>query len=155
MRSSNTVARSTLKAEVEAKAEKKRPKNPSPKATLDDDEKAAPRTTRKPVPPTPQPAAADQHIRPQKDFVVHSSSAPRRLNDIAQAPPEFKKLPRGAAALYGGTGSAKREGVLSMAQKSMMEQEREKVIMRYRELKARRRGDGGREWTDRVGSEEV
>jgi hypothetical protein len=28
-----------------------------------------------------------------------------------------------------------------MAQKSMMEQEREKVILRYRELKAQRRGN--------------
>jgi len=34
-------------------------------------------------------------------------------------------------------------GILSMAQKVMMEEEREKVIKRYRELKARRlRNDG-------------
>ena len=151
MRSSNAVVRDATKAEIEAKAEKKRHKILDAKATPDDD-KTGPRSTRKPISQAPPPAA-DQPIRPQKDFVKHSSSAPRRLNDIAQAPPEFKKLPRGAAAaLHGGPGSWKREGVLSMAQKSMMEEEREKVIMRYRELKAQRR-DGGRERTDRVDSE--
>ena len=72
-----------------------------------------------------------------KEFQKSSSSAPKRLNDVAQAPPEFKKLPRGVSSAIG-----KRDGVLSMSQKVMMEQEREKAIARYRELKASRRQAG-------------
>ncbi|KAH7913361.1 hypothetical protein BJ138DRAFT_1146276 [Hygrophoropsis aurantiaca] len=72
-----------------------------------------------------------------KEFQVASTTAPRRLNDIAQAPPEFTRLPRGADK---GKGKTKEitTGVLSMAQKAMMEEEREKAIRRYRELKARK-----------------
>ncbi|KAJ3575511.1 hypothetical protein NP233_g1063 [Leucocoprinus birnbaumii] len=77
-----------------------------------------------------------------KEFAKLSSSAPRRLNDIAQAPPEIKKAPRGTKKLEAG---AKREGVISMAQKSMMEQEREKAIARYRMLKASRLAGSGTE----------
>lgn len=73
-----------------------------------------------------------------KEFVQLSSSAPRRLNDIAQGPPEIKEMAR--SAKY-----AKREGILSMAQKSMMEQEREKAIARYRTLKASRLSTVGNE----------
>ncbi|KAG2359689.1 hypothetical protein BDR07DRAFT_1360875 [Suillus spraguei] len=72
-----------------------------------------------------------------KEFCVSSTSAPRRLNDIAQEPPRFGKLPRGARS---GKDSSKEKvvGILSMAQKAMMEEEREKVIKRYRELKAKK-----------------
>lgn len=73
-----------------------------------------------------------------KEFVQLSSSAPRRLNDIAQGPPEIKEMAR--SAKY-----AKREGILSVAQKSMMEQEREKAIARYRTLKASRLSTVGNE----------
>jgi hypothetical protein len=82
----------------------------------------------------------DKDIERHKDFERFSTSAPRRLNDVAQAPPEIKKAPRGASRP--GLGG-KREGVLSMAQKSMMEQEREKVINRYRMLKASRLTSSG------------
>ena len=68
-----------------------------------------------------------------REFQKSSSSAPKRLNDVAQAPPEFKKLPRVSSAI------GRRDGVPSMSQKNMMEQEREKAIARYRELKASRR----------------
>ena len=86
--------------------------------------------TRDPSPPPPEAKFTGR----VKDFQTTSSSAPKRLNDIAQAPPEFKKLPRGVLSATG-----KREGVLSMSQKVMMEQERENAITRYRELKASRR----------------
>ncbi|KXN85071.1 hypothetical protein AN958_11744 [Leucoagaricus sp. SymC.cos] len=97
----------------------------------------APRGQSPPPPSGPDrkaPIRDKDHEQP-KEFEILSTSAPRRLNDIAQAPPEIKKTPRGVR--HTGSG-AKREGVLSMAQKSMMEQEREKAIARYRLLKASR-----------------
>ncbi|KAG1739446.1 uncharacterized protein EDB91DRAFT_385027 [Suillus paluster] len=72
-----------------------------------------------------------------KEFRVSSTSAPRRLNDIAQEPPQFGKLPRGARSGK-DSSKAKVAGILSMAQKAMMEEERENVIKRYRELKAKK-----------------
>jgi len=72
-----------------------------------------------------------------KEFCIASSSAPRRLNDIAQEPPQFVKLPRGAKSGK-DSSQAKVAGVLSMAQKAMMEEERENAIKHYRELKAKR-----------------
>ncbi|KAG1720781.1 hypothetical protein EDB19DRAFT_1646877 [Suillus lakei] len=83
-----------------------------------------------------------QHRDKPKEFRVSSTSAPRRLNDIAQEPPRFGKLPRGARS---GKESSKEKvaGILSMAQKAMMEEERENIIKRYRELKAKKlRSDG-------------
>ncbi|KAF8636216.1 hypothetical protein AX17_003702 [Amanita inopinata Kibby_2008] len=75
-----------------------------------------------------------------KDFEKLSTSAPRRLNDIAQAPPTLTALPRGAKKLLQQNSDfAKRSGVLSMAQKSMIEKEREKIIQKYRLIKANRR----------------
>lgn len=90
------------------------------------------------------PDLTSKHDDRPTEFQKSSTSAPRRLNDIAQAPPEFKKLPRGVGKDQPkATGS--RDGVLSMKQKLMMEEEREKAIIRYRQLKERRRlaGDGG------------
>ncbi|KAG0701896.1 hypothetical protein DFH29DRAFT_805710 [Suillus ampliporus] len=87
---------------------------------------------------TPQQQPRDK----PKEFRVSSSSAPRRLNDIAQEPPQFGKLPRGARSGK-DSSKAKVAGILSMAQKVMMEEERENVIKRYRELKAKKlRSDG-------------
>lgn len=135
MISSNAATRSARKAELDAKTEKKEQKIFNVKATVDGDNKATTKSTKKPIPPSLP--VGDPHTSSRKEFAEHSSSAPRRLNDIAKAPPEFKNLPRRVAA--GGIEGGKREGVLSMAQKSMMEQEREKVIARYRELRAQRK----------------
>ncbi|KAF8549745.1 hypothetical protein OG21DRAFT_1469651 [Imleria badia] len=77
-----------------------------------------------------------QHVA--KEFQVASTSAPRRLNDIAQEPPIISKLPRGAVK-----HDAAPSGVLSMAQKAMMEEERDKAIRHYRELKARKLRERG------------
>lgn len=135
MQGSLLVARNVRKAEIEEKAAKKNKDSTSAaKSKLDkkDNVKA------------PSPPPVEKHAGRPKEFVTTSSSAPRRLNDIAQAPPEFKKLPRGAVRQDdGGVGSGKRDGVLSMAQKAMMVEEREKAILRYRELKAKRRREGG------------
>ncbi|KAH9893568.1 hypothetical protein C8Q73DRAFT_836746 [Cubamyces lactineus] len=82
-----------------------------------------------------------------KDFEKVSTSAPRRLNDIVQAPPDLKKLPRKAKKLAEQGGAKKsegaktlREGVLSMAQRAQMEEERERAIRLYREMKRAKTG---------------
>lgn len=111
-------------------------------------------------PQTSHIADEDEHHRPSSpfetqshkakkngptEFTSFSASAPRRLNDIVQAPPELKKLPRGAkprnVALSGTGTKSLKEGVLSMAQKVMLEGERERVIKAYRELKKRNAGE--------------
>jgi hypothetical protein len=80
-----------------------------------------------------------------KEFATTSSSAPRRLNDVALAPPDLKKLPRGVAKLSSSGGKVKAgAGVLSMAQRVMMEVERENVIRRYREMRQRKAEEGDR-----------
>lgn len=77
-----------------------------------------------------------------------SSAAPRRLNDVAMAPPELKKLPRGAAKRSSSSGGKAKAGaaagVLSMAQRAMMEVERENAIRRYREMRERKAKEGDR-----------
>jgi hypothetical protein len=93
-------------------------------------------------------ACLDDDDRP-KEFATTSSAAPRRLNDVAMAPPELKKLPRGAAKRSASGGKAKAgataaAGVLSMAQRAMMEVERENAIRRYREMKERKAKEGDR-----------
>lgn len=67
------------------------------------------------------------------DFV--KAEQRRRLNDIVQEPPTFTKLPRGAKSTKVETLA---KGVVSMAQKHMMELEREQAVKRYRELKEKR-----------------
>lgn len=90
-------------------------------------------------PSSPEARARHDDDDSPKEFATTSSSAPRRLNDVALAPPELKKLPRGAAkpSSLGGKAKASAAGVLSMAQRAMMEVERENAIRRYREMKAR------------------
>ncbi len=88
--------------------------------------------------PSPAPPPPPKHADRPKDFVQLSTSAPKRLNDIAQAPPEFKlkKVTKTVVPEFN-----KHSGVLSMAQKAMMEAEREKAIARYRQIKADRKAD--------------
>lgn len=75
-----------------------------------------------------------------------SSSAPKRLNDIVQAPPQLT-LPRLSTKLLAkqmdgdssaGKNSAYGKLGLSPAQARILEEERERVIKHYREMKARR-----------------
>ncbi|KAJ7572074.1 hypothetical protein C8J56DRAFT_994139 [Mycena floridula] len=82
---------------------------------------------------TPPPS---RHANRPKEFQTISTSAPRRLNDIALAPPEFKKVPKTTVT------TSRKDGGVSMAQKAMMEVERERVIAHYRQLKAKRRAAG-------------
>ncbi|KAI9511333.1 hypothetical protein F5148DRAFT_1009640 [Russula earlei] len=84
----------------------------------------------------------DDDDRP-KEFATTSSAAPRRLNDVVTAPPALKSLPRGAKKHRSRPGKAKAvvAGVLSMAQRAMMETERENAIRRYREMRGCRRDE--------------
>lgn len=91
----------------------------------------------------PEPVPAQDRVEDQKEpsteFAKASTSAPKRVNDIVQAPPQIKHLPRNAKKIVITSGKGKKsEAVISMAQKAMMEAERENVIKRYRELKERR-----------------
>lgn len=85
---------------------------------------------------------------PVKDFARTSSSKPKRLNDIVHAPPDLKiapRLKRLVAATQDkvkkrsgdddGTEKDEGNGVVSIAQKRMMELERDKAIRHYRALK--------------------
>ncbi|KAH8832871.1 hypothetical protein DL96DRAFT_1667339 [Flagelloscypha sp. PMI_526] len=90
--------------------------------------------------PSAKPAAEFDSESPKRqvratEFQTMSTSTPKRLNDIAQAPPEFTKFPRKASTKQ---TTSKKDNIVSMAQKVMMEQEREKAIARYRELKAQK-----------------
>ncbi|KAL1680165.1 hypothetical protein EV122DRAFT_262798 [Schizophyllum commune] len=169
VQTSNAVARNALKKEAEEKKAAKQDKKAKRKADDEDDDvkgsgdkdskssngkgpKVPKATDTKSAQPT-----TDKHADRPKEFQQASTSAPRRLNDIAQAPPDLKKLPRGAKKAAGSGAkmghTPKSDGVVSMAQKVMMEQEREKAIERYRLLRASQRkgwgeGSGEREDSD-------
>ncbi|KAH7927640.1 hypothetical protein BV22DRAFT_1006533 [Leucogyrophana mollusca] len=134
MQRSSAQSRKAKKSELQAKEVASHTTNKSKKDKNRDPSPSQPSSTN---------AATGSSLERPKEFRVASTASPRRLNDIAQAPPEFTRLPRGADQKSSKVKD-KTTGVLSMAQKAMMEEEREKAIRRYRELKARRmRNDGG------------
>ena len=81
-------------------------------------------------------AEATQAVASAKEFAKASTSIPRRLNDVVQAPPSLSTLRLSTRKLQQGVGASNRGDVLSIAQRSLMEREREKAIQRYRQLKA-------------------
>jgi len=96
--------------------------------------------TREPKPKAdPAQDRVEDRKGPSTEFEKTSTSAPRRVNDIVQAPPHIKHFPRNAKKIVATAGKGRKsDAVISMAQKAMMEAERENVIQRYRELKERR-----------------
>ncbi|KAG9079437.1 hypothetical protein FRC06_007724 [Ceratobasidium sp. 370] len=70
---------------------------------------------------------ADEGERPVKEFQTFQSGAPRRLHDVALAPPTLTSAPRGAGATVGKT--------VSMARRVILEQERARAIEMYRARK--------------------
>ncbi|KZT70012.1 hypothetical protein DAEQUDRAFT_709386 [Daedalea quercina L-15889] len=143
MKNSSTLARKVKKEEEKSKDTKTTKKGaPSPSALAQGD---AQTETRKST-TAPKASIADNH-KPE-DFERLSTSAPKRLNDIVKAPPELKKLPRGAKqrpkssdVSAGREGAATlRQGALSMAQKAMLEEERVKAVKLYREMKKAKTG---------------
>lgn len=96
---------------------------------------------RNPTKPNPDPAHDREGAQnePSTEFAKVSTSAPKSVNDVVQAPPQIKQLPRNAQKIVAASGKGKKsDAVVSMAQKAMMETEREHAIQRYRELKERR-----------------
>lgn len=94
------------------------------------------------------PSRKSKGKEPVKDFARTSSSKPKRLNDIVQAPPDLKIAPRlkrlvaaaqdkvkKRAGDDNGTEEVEGSDVLSIARKRMMELERDKAIRQYRALK--------------------
>lgn len=69
-------------------------------------------------------------------------SGPRRLNDIAQAPPSLPTLrvARDDNQKSVWTAKGKERLGLSVGQERIMEEERERVIKQYREIKAKKEG---------------
>ncbi|KZV76059.1 hypothetical protein PENSPDRAFT_646602 [Peniophora sp. CONT] len=83
----------------------------------------------------------DKHANRPKEFAKLQTSAPHNVNDIALAPPTLalkKATKLQAAAGPEGLRGGKAAGVLSMAQRAMMEVERERAIKHYRELKEKK-----------------
>ncbi|KAJ7491432.1 hypothetical protein B0H11DRAFT_2399940 [Mycena galericulata] len=104
----------------------------------------------------------DKHAHRPKEFARTSSAAPRRLNDIALAPPDLSAMARRANAkntnttnTMNGAGAAgkgkdgkkapstKASSILSPAQALQMAAAREDAVRRYREMKAARWAAGG------------
>ncbi|KAJ7051529.1 hypothetical protein C8F01DRAFT_641175 [Mycena amicta] len=108
------------------------------KADDDDDDDARKKSTTKSTPT--QPSSTDKPM----EFQRTSSATPRRLNDIAQAPPDLSALVRKAqqkpSGAKVGVAKEKAKQVLSPAQQLQLAQAREDAIRRYRELKAARSG---------------
>ncbi|VDC07328.1 unnamed protein product [Peniophora sp. CBMAI 1063] len=106
--------------------------------------KHAAKTQKRPASPDPEDntsAPVDKHADKPKEFAKLQTTAPRNVNDIAQAPPtlSLKKATKlQASAGPEGLRGGKAAGVLSMAQRAMMEVEREKAIKHYRELKEKK-----------------
>ncbi|KIJ28174.1 hypothetical protein M422DRAFT_270578 [Sphaerobolus stellatus SS14] len=105
--------------------------------------KAAPEPS-SPPPPKPEPPKQPKHTQQANKMVEFGkATVGKRFNDIVQAPPTFTKLPRGAKKIEAqGGGKSKKADVVSMAQKQMMDIEREKAIKHYRELKESRLAAG-------------
>ncbi|KAI0321976.1 hypothetical protein OF83DRAFT_1044040, partial [Amylostereum chailletii] len=129
-----SAMQSSSASAVERRARKKELEVAQNSTTQSD--KSSKRTgTQDRVPPSSD--SFDKHSDKPKEFTSQSSAAPRRLNlnDVASAPPELKLKKARVSEAIGGNGKA---GVLSLAQRAMMEEERENAIRRYRELKERR-----------------
>ncbi|KAH9836281.1 uncharacterized protein C8Q71DRAFT_761590 [Rhodofomes roseus] len=143
MKNSSALARKVRKEEEVSKAAKTSKKGaPAPGTRVDDDaETESDKTTA-----ITKPSTAGKQ-KPE-DFERLSTSAPRRLNDIVQGPPELKKLSRGvkqrpkpsADSVAGEGAGTLRQGALSMAQKAILEEERLRAIKMYREMKKAKSG---------------
>jgi hypothetical protein len=105
--------------------------------------------------PKPAPPPIDKHASRLKEFARTSSAAPRRLNDIAQAPPELSSFARKKSSTNTPAGKAggksTKASILSPVQQLAMAAAREDAVQRYRALKASRRAAGGGDGGERGG----
>lgn len=103
---------------------------------------AKPNETKSPRHPESKSQAKESNstelVAVQKDFDRLVTSAPKRLNDIVLAPPQLSIGSRLKLKPKDSTKSSgdKSDNVVSVAQKRMMDLEREKAIARYRALKS-------------------
>jgi len=102
-----------------------------------------------PLGPNSAPVSTGRHVSRPKEFARTSTAAPRRLNDIAQAPPElssFARRPSSSLTLTrpgkAAPKSTKASSVLSPAEQLQMATTHEAAVAHYRELKAVRRAAG-------------
>ena len=98
MQSSSAKMRKARKEELEEKSTKTTadPRPRSKSRGRGDDDSDDDSDTGRVKPASRRPGAKDDK---PKDFEKLSTSAPKRLNDIVQAPPDLKKLPRKAKKL--------------------------------------------------------
>ncbi|KAJ6516630.1 hypothetical protein C8R47DRAFT_1032119 [Mycena vitilis] len=127
-----SASTSTAKSAPQTKSTAANPKSKS-KSTNDD--------------PDDAPAPVDKHASRPKEFARTSSAAPRRLNDIALAPPTLSLGRKPAANTPAKVGKHTKSSVLSPAQQLQMAAAREAAVARYREMKAARRAAGGADWS--------
>ncbi|KAJ7237039.1 hypothetical protein B0H12DRAFT_121502 [Mycena haematopus] len=120
----------------------------------------APKSKHAPA-PAPPPAPIDKHASRPKEFAPRTSSAaPRRLNDIAQAPPVLTFKSASSSANSKTKMMWKASSVVSPAQQLQMAAAREAAVRHYRELKAVQRAgaswgaDGGERGGGPVGEGE-
>ncbi|WVQ83468.1 hypothetical protein IAT38_005609 [Cryptococcus sp. DSM 104549] len=78
----------------------------------------------------------------KKEKTFATAPAPRRLNDIVQAPPSLPHLKRASGekttgkGVYGAVGKGSGKVPLNAGQQRILEEERERVVKLYREMKA-------------------
>ncbi|WVQ94702.1 hypothetical protein IAU59_001782 [Kwoniella sp. CBS 9459] len=95
-------------------------------------------------------AAMKQNRRPAKEFA--SMPAPRRLNDVVQAPPQLPHLRRSGTQpsstkskeAYAAVGNSGRNP-LNAGQRRILEEERERVVKLYREMKEKKEAEREKE----------
>ncbi|KAJ6583514.1 hypothetical protein DFH09DRAFT_911651, partial [Mycena vulgaris] len=116
------------------------------------DSKKASSKSAKPPPATPplsppsrnpSPAQRNKLASCPKQFGRTSTAAPRRLNDIALAPPDLSVMVRQPEKSRTKTKTWSSASVLSPAQQLQMGAARGAAIARYREMKAARYAAGG------------
>lgn len=135
IQASKATVRQNFKAEMKARQRAKTPKQDSfEKAALPSPSNADKGTSKR---KDSASSATEATVASAKEFTKASTSIPRRLNDVVQAPPSLTTLRFSARKLQ--QCASNRDDVLSMAQRSLMEREREKAIQRYRQLKATKR----------------
>ncbi|WWC99038.1 hypothetical protein V866_005932 [Kwoniella sp. B9012] len=89
-----------------------------------------------------------KQTRPAKEF--KEMEGPRRLNDIVQAPPQLPHLRKSGEKktstkeAYSAIGKNSDKIPLNAGQKRILEEERERVVRMYREMKAKKEEDKGK-----------
>ncbi|OCF58178.1 hypothetical protein L486_04208 [Kwoniella mangroviensis CBS 10435] len=89
-----------------------------------------------------------KQARPAKEF--KEMEGPRRLNDIVQAPPQLPHLRKSGEKktstkeAYSAIGKNSDKIPLNAGQKRILEEERERVVKMYREMKAKKEEEKGK-----------